>query len=89
MGANLPFYMVTNLLLLRVLPALEHKFEAVAVGIEYICRVVPWVIVNPCTGRAIVGSARRNRRCVGSINLCLRRGQKADMDRLALDDVLS
>ncbi len=52
----------SGLLLPWVLPALEHKFEAVAVGIEYICRVVPWIIVKPCTGRAIVGGTCRNRR---------------------------
>jgi hypothetical protein len=35
MGANLPFYVVANILWLWVLPALEHELETVAVRIEF------------------------------------------------------
>jgi hypothetical protein len=65
MGANLPFYVVANILWLWVLPALEHELETVAVRIEYICRIVTRIILEPCGGRAIIGSTRRNRRGIG------------------------
>ena|SRR5947209_4979450 len=50
---------------LGVLPALENKFEAVAVGVEHIAGIVTRIVIEPSTWFAIVSRARRHRGGIG------------------------
>jgi hypothetical protein len=70
---------------LGVLPALENKFEAVAVGVEYVAGIVTRIVIEPNTWFAIVGRARGHRGGIGCIDLGLRLRDKADMRRPAID----
>ena len=70
---------------LGVLPALENKFEAVAVGVEHVAGIVTRIVIEPSTWFAIVGRARRHRGGIGCIDLGLRLRDEADMRRPAID----
>ena len=50
---------------LGVLPTLENKFEAVAVGVEHVAGIVTRIVIEPYTWFAIVGRARRHRGGIG------------------------
>ena len=64
---------------LGVLPTLEHKFEAVAVGVEHVGGIVTRIVIEPSTWFAIVGRARRHRGGIGCIDLAPRLCDEADM----------
>src|SRR5712692_8367975 len=70
---------------LGVLPALENKFEAVAVGVEHVAGIVTRIVIEPSSWFAIVGRARRHRGGIGCIDLGLRLRDEADMRRPAID----
>jgi hypothetical protein len=67
---------------LGVLPALENKFKAVAVGVEHVGGIVTRIVIEPSTWFAIVGRARRDGGGIGCIapRLC----DEADMRRAAI-----
>ena len=69
---------------LGVLPALENKFEAVAVGVEHVGGIVTRIVIEPSTWFAIVGRARRHRGGIGCIDLGPRVRDEADMRRPAI-----
>ena len=69
---------------LGVLPALENKFEAVAVGVEHVAGIVTRIVIEPSTWFAIVGRARRYRGGIGCIDLAPRLCDEADMRRPAI-----
>ena len=70
---------------LGVLPALENKFQAVAVGVEHVAGIVTRIVIEPNTWFAIVSPARSNRGGIGCIDLGLRLRDEADMRRPAID----
>ena len=67
-----------------MLPALENKFEAVAVGVEHIGGVVTRIVIEPRTWLAIVGRARGDGGGIGCIDLVPRLCDEADMRRPAI-----
>src|SRR5712675_3009670 len=71
---------------LGVLPALENKFEAVAVGVEHVAGIVTRIVVEPSTWFAIVGRARRHRGGIGCIDLAPRLCDETDMRRPAISN---
>ena len=73
---------------LGVLPTLENKFEAVAVGVEHVAGIVTRIVIEPSTWFAIVGRARRHRGGIGCIDLGLRLRDEADMRRPAIGHTL-
>ena len=64
-----------------MLPTLENKFEAVAVGVEHVAGIVTRIVIEPSTWFAIVGRARRHRGAIGCIDFGLRVRDEADMLR--------
>lgn len=67
----------------RVLPTLANELDAVAIWVKHIGRIVAR-IVDPCCGRAVIGSSRRDCSLVGSVDLFPARGYKTDMHCTAI-----
>lgn len=72
-----------------VLPALVDELEALAVRIEDVGGVVPGTVAQSGTRRSSVGGACSYGGCVGGIDIRLRGGDEADIDRTPLRDALA
>src|SRR5450756_2641114 len=67
-----------------VLPALVHKFEAIAVRVKNIRSVVARVVIDPRTGSAIVRGTGSHCRSIGGVDLALALRHKTHMRRTAI-----
>jgi hypothetical protein len=59
---------------------MTHRFDVVTVGIEHEGTIVGRMIVRPQPGRAVVFSARRNRRAIKGIDRRAILGRNRNMD---------
>ena len=79
---DLPFHKMACFL--WVLPTLIDELETVTIRVKYVGRIVARIVIQPDTGRAIIGSSSRDGGGIGGFNLLPTAGDKTDMHSTAV-----
>ena len=69
---------------MSVLPALINELEAVAIGVDYVGRIVARIVVKSGSGCAVVCATRRDCGSIGSVDPILTVGHKANVRGVAV-----